>query len=166
MVPELQELPEVPRLDNPRHERFANLVAKGDITDTEAYQCALQTTWEAADGNAWRLRGDEGIAARIAYLQQVLRVDARGTILTLKERREYLAKVVRTPIAEVNEQSVLCQEVNRDGETGAVTKIKMPGKLDALRLDAELAGELGSGARIRVGVQIGECLNLLADIDP
>lgn len=69
-------------------------------------------------------------------------------ILSLKEKREYLASVVRTPVGSVNEDSPLAQKVKRSsrtdkrGETTETEEIEIPGKLRAIELDARLAGEL------------------------
>ena len=55
----------MPPLDNPRHERFAQALAKG-ATATEAYVAA---GFKAHDGNCSRLRGNERVASRVAELQ-------------------------------------------------------------------------------------------------
>ena len=68
-------------------------------------------------------------------------IEEIGAFLTASERREYLARIVRTPIGLVNEQSDLCQyaEFTEQGR-----KIKMPDKLTALKLDAQLCGDLNA----------------------
>lgn len=83
-------------------------------------------------------------------LQKGLEAGHNPAILTLKEKREYLASVVRTPVGEVNESSPLAQKVKRstrrdkDGAETETEEIEIPGKLRALELDARLAGELDS----------------------
>lgn len=71
-------------------------------------------------------------------------------ILSLKEKREYLASIVRTPVGDVTENSPLAQKVKRTSRTdkGGTTdteEIELPGKLRAIELDARLAGELDGG---------------------
>jgi hypothetical protein len=66
-----------------------------------------------------------------------------GSILTARERLEFLAAVVRTPVGSIDEHSPLAQEVTiEEGEGRSRKKVKMPNKLDALTLDARLRGEL------------------------
>lgn len=67
-------------------------------------------------------------------------VSATG-LLTMHERRDRLAKIVRTPVGEVDEHSPLAQRVKRDKD-GNVIEIAMPDKLRALEMDAQFAGEL------------------------
>jgi len=59
--------------------------------------------------------------------------------MTLIQKREYLARIVRTPIAQVDEKSDLCQRFMR---TARVCSKEMPDKLCAIELDCQLAGHL------------------------
>jgi hypothetical protein len=130
-----------------RRERFCQLVTSGK-SDLAAYQEAYQCDYATAQSNAWRLRENEGVVDRIQALQS--RIEDK-TVLTLIEKRRFLAQVVRTPIGEVDEQSPLCQEVTYDDKGGM--KRKMVGKLEALKLDAMLAKELGDASTV-VNVQM------------
>lgn len=54
-------------------------------------------------------------------------------VLTKQQRMEWLSRVVRTPLREVDDQSDLCQELTEtSGPNGCSTKIKMPSKLGAI----------------------------------
>lgn len=128
-------------LENQRHERFARLVATKGKSDVEAYQEAYECDYQAALSSAYRLRDNVGIVSRIVQLQAA---GASKDVLSLLEKREFLAKVVRTPIGSVTEHDPLCQEV-KYGKGGEVTR-KMPSKLEAIKLDALLAKELGDGS--------------------
>lgn len=139
-------MPEV--LVEQRHERFAQLVATEGKSDILAYQEAYECSYEVANTNAWRLRGNEGISARIRDLQTLA---AAGKVLSLIEKREFLASVVRTPIGEVTEKSVLCQSFKLSDDT---IEYKMVDKLTALKLDALLAKELGEGNPFGVAVNV------------
>lgn len=145
----------MPALDNPRHERFCQLVAalKPDGTvrsDMEAYQLAYGCDIEQAHSNAWRLKADEGVNKRISELKQPI-LDKFA--LTMEESLQFLAKVVRTPAGEVDENHILAQSVKRSPE-GAVTEVKMPAKLEALTLNAKLQGWLTDKTEttIRLGI--------------
>ena len=61
-------------------------------------------------------------------------------VLSVRERREFLARIVRTPIGQVDESSDLCQsyKIGKEGER----EYKLPDKLRALELDAKLSGDL------------------------
>ena len=55
----------MPVLKNPRHERFAQLLAKGKNA-TAAYR---EAGYKDNDGNASELKGNERVSARVAELQ-------------------------------------------------------------------------------------------------
>jgi len=54
----------MPALDNAKHERFAQLLAKGK-TATEAY---VEAGYKANDGNAATLKGNQRVADRVAEI--------------------------------------------------------------------------------------------------
>ena len=121
-------------LSNPRHERFAQLVATGQSA-AEAYRAVYGAKGKAAENSGSRLLGNVGVSARIAELQQKA---AEKAVLTLVEKREFLRRVVMTAIRDVDERSNLCQSVEC---TDKGRKFRMPDKLRAIELDAKLAGE-------------------------
>lgn len=93
----------------------------------------------------------DAITARKAPSQVLSEMVTAGEnikILSLREKREYLAEVVRTPVGKVDEDHPLAQRVKRstrtdkDGQTHETEEIEIPGKLRAIELDAKLAGEL------------------------
>jgi hypothetical protein len=102
-------------LPNARHERFARELAKGCSQDA-AYVAA---GYKQHRGAAARLCAKVSVSARVAWF---LAQTAGETVLSLKEKREFLAGVVR---------------LNKD---------KTQDKLAAIRLDNDLAGE-GSEAK-------------------
>src|SRR5688572_30821085 len=141
-------------LDNPRHEAFAQAVASG-LNASEAYRRVYQSTVKNADTLSARL--SVKVRDRIKEIQTAA---ATSAVLTLAEKREFLAKLIRTPIGDVDERSILCQAAEYqvaggmrgklrrgDAESGneqaepAVTtvRIKMADKLKAIELDAKLA---------------------------
>lgn len=68
-------------------------------------------------------------------------------VLSIAEKRLFLAEVVRTPSGAIDKNSKLCQEWSEThGEHSSSTKLKMPDKLAAIKLDNDLAGE-GSEAK-------------------
>lgn len=112
----------------------------------------LVLQWSARDPNGpWSVKPkdrNQGVITPSAAIGNVLESGQNLAILSLKEKREYLASIVRTPVGEVNESSPLAQKVkrtsstNKNGQTFDTEEIELPGKLRAIELDAKLAGEL------------------------
>ena len=131
-------------LENPRYERFACELAKGS-SQYVAYHVAGFTPNR---GNATRLNANESVKARVAWIKEQAATD---TILTIQEKRKFLAKVVRTPIGNVDQDSDLCQEFARTADS---IRFKMPDKLAAIRLDNDLAGDGSEAAAQLSSVQV------------
>lgn len=81
-------------LDNPKHERFAQLLAKG-LTATEAYE---QAGYAPNDGNAARLKGNDRIAARVAEIQERAAVRTEVTVASITAK--LLAIAEKAEVAE------------------------------------------------------------------
>lgn len=120
-------------LKNSRHEKFSQLVARG-MEKTKAYRTvyprAVDWSQNAARVQACRLA--KKCAARIRELQEI---PAKATIASRTEIAEFLTRVIRTPIAQIDETSDLAQEKTVrtlvGEEEGTVEKIKIPDKLGA-----------------------------------
>ena len=135
----------MPVLKNTRHECFAQLLAAGNSA-TAAYE-AVYGPKKGVRQSASRMSANVNIAARVTELQ---RQSGERAVLTLAAKREFLYRVVMTPIGEVDEHSDLCQRCKFTVDGRAVT---MPDKLRAIELDAKLAGELReSAANVNVAV--------------
>jgi phage terminase small subunit len=99
----------MPVLSNPRHERFAQELAKGK-TATEAYVLA---GYKPNDGNAATLKGNQRVIARLAELQERTAARIDVTVQSLLEEAEaarVLAMAIEAPsaaIAAVKEKGVL-----------------------------------------------------------
>lgn len=72
----------MPALENPRHERFAQELAKGKTAD-DAYQVAGYTENR---GNASRLKANEDIEARVREIQERAAVRAEITVADITAR--------------------------------------------------------------------------------
>jgi hypothetical protein len=138
-------------LDNPRHETFARLVGNNEVNaDWKAYQIAYGCSRESAESQAFQLRKDLGISRRVAWF---LSQAATASTMNMRERRERLARIVRANVTKLDLEADgdLVQEITHDGETGAIVKIKLPGKRECIETDAKLAGEWDSGPRSEPG---------------
>lgn len=135
-------------LSNRKHERFALAVASGEVSQAEAYRRCVsdkgtdKSIWEAAA----RVSADDKVKSRIQFLRKEVQKRvaefAAGEVLTIAEKRKFLADAIRTPISEVGRHSVLCQEWSEtDGEKSSSRRLKMVDKLKAIQLDNDLAGD-------------------------
>lgn len=102
------------------------------------------------------------------YLASLREAAFLANVLSLAEKRSFLADIVRTPVGKVDINDKLAQGVRYN--KGELQELKMPDKIGALRLDAQLAGELvEKSATVNVGVQMInnrlEALNLPPTLD-
>lgn len=134
----------MPVLKLHRHEAFARNIGIKGMSAAEAYR----TGWPKASRRRAETAGPalarkSQVKVRIAELKAEVAARAKEKdFLTLEEKRLFLARIVRTPLGEVNRDSDLCQEWSETTtKDGGSERIKMPSKLDAIKLDNELAPE-------------------------
>lgn len=123
-------------LANARHERFAVMVASGNVTVAEAYRCAVsergstKTSWE----NGCKLAAK--VAPRIEWMKREVakrfKCEAEKAILNMAEKRRICAEIARTG-------------ENRD-------------RLAAIKVDNDLAGD---GAEASGNKALGELVKRL-----
>ncbi len=135
-------------LENRKWEAFALLVGSKAMSAAAAYRKGYPAADRATAETKGPALARKGLVrVRIAWLRSEaskrLKTRAEAVVMTIAEKREFLAKVVRTPAGKVAKGSQLCQEWS-EGEHGV--KLKMPDKLAAIRLDNDLAGD-GSEAK-------------------
>jgi hypothetical protein len=98
---------------------------------------------ESADAAASQVKARPRVSE---YLRQLREAAFTANVLTLAEKRDYLARAVRTPISAISADSDLAQGIKYDREGNA--ELRIPDKLKALELDAKLAGELKEQAQV------------------
>jgi hypothetical protein len=123
---------------------------------TVAYQEAFNCkTYESAGASATRLLKDARV---ISLVSQLRKARDEAAVLTIQEKREYLAELLRTPINEVKPDSKLVQDVtvttttNKDGQKSQRTTFKLPSKLDAIKIDNAM---MGHNAPKEIDVNLG-----------
>jgi hypothetical protein len=128
-------------LTNPKHEKFAQAVASG-LSAAAAYRKVYKCKPESAETNGPAMLRENQVAIRVAEIREnANKVAAEKLNLTQEEALQYLARVVRTPIGEIDQTSDLCQERTYvEGNEETSVKVKMPGKLDAIKLMASMCG--------------------------
>ncbi|WP_265594732.1 terminase small subunit [Haloferula sp. BvORR071] len=98
-----------PRPLNPRQEKFAQLVAQG-LPASQAYvEAGYSKQQPDATANGCLLLKTPRVAARVAEIQN-LAASLDTTLLTIVEKRRFLAEVVHTPVGSIGPDSRLCQE--------------------------------------------------------
>jgi hypothetical protein len=132
----------VSMLDNPQHEKFAQLVASG-MDKTEAYlKISPGVTRDSACSAGARLFAS--VCQRVRSLQAA---SADETVMDIRERRQRLARAVRLNLTEFDAKRDgdliigLDRIEGTDGEPGII-KIKLDSKRSCIMSDAELAGEI------------------------
>lgn len=143
---------------NKRQADFCRFVAagmpQGRAWELAGYKCSSRKNADICASKALKL------PQVAAYLRSLKEAAWAKDVLTLAEKRKGLADIWRTPIGEIDANHPLAQEVKRkthtdkDGNTFTEETIKMPGKLDALKLDAQLAGELKDNQSQNVGISL------------
>jgi hypothetical protein len=136
-------------LENPKHERFALLLAAGEVSASEAYRLRVGSKGTAKSVNEMASALALKVASRIDWLKakalEKAEKKADAVTLTMAEKLEFLARVVKVKPLELDE--------DKDGdlingveprEFGRV--IKLPCKLAAMKMHNDLAGD-GSEAK-------------------
>ncbi len=136
----------MPVLDNPKHEKFAQLVAKGK-SQAEAYAKVYGGDIEGVRANASRLMtSNDNICQRVAEIQQGA---ASKVEWSLADRLKFLADIGRTAPGDIDSDSPLCQSYKN---TADVNEIKMPDKLRAVELYGKLSGDQVERAEISIKI--------------
>jgi phage terminase small subunit len=133
----------MPRLDNPRHEAFAQAVAKGS-KGADAYRKGYGKEVASARQRACELMKDRDISERIKELQSK---SADGVALTLREMHDFLRSTLLTAPGSIDENNPLCQSFKY---TETMRELKMCDKLRALELAAKLQGMLREKVEVDV----------------
>jgi len=122
-----------------QHANFCLLMAGGNINQTHAYmECYPDSNYDSARADAPRLLAKASIQAEVQRLQKLT---TTSKVMSMAEKREFLAEVKRTPIGEIDESSPLAQEKTVTiSQYGQSTKIKMMSKKDAVDIDNKMAG--------------------------
>lgn len=129
-----------------KHRKFAQGLVVG-MTAAEAYGAAYpKAAPDSARKNAARLAGQAEVKAEVARMRAKADELAGSAVLTLMEKRIFLARIVRANLAELDtgKDGDLLTGYEDSPKTGI--KLRIADKLEAIRLDSDLAGE-GSEAQ-------------------
>lgn len=128
---------------NESERRFCESVVAGK-SGTDAYQAAYpRASRNSAQAKACLLLRRERIIAEIVRLRAEAQTEQGSTLMTLIEKRQYLARVVRSRPALLVYESDLWQTIS---ETRYCAIYRVPDKITAIILDNKLAGHGGDNA--------------------
>ena len=112
--------PPKPKPLNARQERFAQLIAQG-LPASHAYvEAGYAKDRQGARANSCYLMKVPRMAARIAEIRS-LAASLEATLMTIVEKRRFLAESVRTPAGSIGRDSWLCQEFQEKRKTTRTT---------------------------------------------
>lgn len=128
-----------------RAQRFADLILSG-ASQAEAYRAVgFQAKSQAAIAtNAHKLANRSDVAA---YMEWHRQASATETSLTLKEKRDFLARVVRTGIGDLDHSpqsktgDLIAAVVINESEMGSSIRITRLDPLKAIEIDNKLSGD-------------------------
>ena len=154
--------------------KWAALVANGERPYIAYGKAFGSQSVDACRKGAQRLSKNVALQKEIQRLRHEAERMAGGAVLTLAEKRRFLAEIVRMPVGKLTPMSPLVQEVKRakplssadqpalfSDEEVAQTEwetVRMPDKLKALELDAKLAGELAEDKARTVAAEAGDAM--------
>ena len=125
---------------NVRRERFCELIVAGKAPADAWLEAGYNTSRDVARRNAHTALTKDDVQQRIAKLREEI---SKKTTLDLQEKLEFLTKIIRTPIDEVDAKNPICSEFVEESLPGGGrrTKVKMCDKLRALELHSKLVGD-------------------------
>lgn len=136
----------LPTIQDPRHHRFADFVLNGD-TPSNAYRKAGYSAKSAQSlaTCAKRLLKNVEVATYMAAVRQRA---AQGMVLSLQTKREFLCRIVNTPLRSIDPNDPNFKDgdlilkykrvVTESGETEEIVKLD---PLKAIDLDNKLSGD-------------------------
>ena len=118
--------------------KFCEGVVAGD-TAADAYAAAYPNAARTSSGKqASKLLANPEVQEEIGRLREKADPHGGSAVMTLVEKRSFLARIVRARPALLEEDSDLWQSVKRTKDS---IELKLPDKLSALSRDSDLAGE-------------------------
>ena len=120
---------------NDQQVKFCQIMVSGKpqtVAYQEAYNCE---NYDTAGANATRLLKDARV---IEYVSQLRKERDDAAVLSIQQKREFLARVVNAKIGELTENDNLVQEV-KIAPDGSIS-LKIPSKTEAIKIDNAMMG--------------------------
>lgn len=121
---------------NPAHQRLVDLVLSG-LKPSKAYAMLYpKSKANTRHSNSSRILKRPDCKA---YKEHILTQAADDQVLSVREKRHFLARVVRAKVNTLPDDSDLWQEIRISETENASNRFyKLPGKLESIKLDNEL----------------------------
>lgn len=146
---------------DPRHQKFAELLALGTSAGpayAEAYSKPAITASVAAAGR--RLATQSHIAAKVQSIREKAAIESEAaTVLSLQEKRQFLARIVRTPVTLLDPddksthdliKKVSIKVIGSGENLDTTTEVEGYDKIKAIVEDTNLAGDGAESDTMRV----------------
>lgn len=143
-----------------KHLKFCEAVAAGTHPGQAFADMMGRGRDKSGDVSASRLLKKATVQTEIGRIRAEAEKLAGSGVMTVLEKRLLLAQICRTPLAQINENSVLCQELVRtkkkaDKDAGGeeqlefweTERIKKPCLIATMRLDSDLADDFSEKKR-------------------
>lgn len=149
----------MPAVRNPKHEAYCHAVVQGEA-GSRAYKRLVSKgcTQTSAEAGSCQLQKKPEVAARLAELRAKVAEKAEAeTFLTIKEKRDFCARIVRAKGANLDvdgDDADLIQSLSYSKEGSKI--YGMPDKLAAIKLDNDLAvdgAEAGANKAIEIVIR-------------
>lgn len=134
----------IPLPKDPRHQRLADLTLTGEMSRAEAYGKIYPTSKKTSrNPAAAKILKRADVKAYIAAIRQHTTTDRT---LTFQEKREFLARIVRTPITALSTDSeknadLIKSYATSETEISNSTRLEKYDALKAIEIDNRLAGD-------------------------
>lgn len=127
---------------NPAHQRLADLHLAGRTLTEAAKEIGLGQKGKSPSTLASRIWKRADVQAYVASIRQTA---ADGAVLTMREKREFLARIVRSGIHQLdpsgNNADLIAEHSTHESEMGSSFRIKKLDPLKAIEIDNKLTGE-------------------------
>jgi hypothetical protein len=130
-------------LSNPRHERFALLLAQSEVSAAEAYRQEISSdcTASTAETKGPALSRKSQVRVRIEWLKGQVTEKAKeiaaDAVLSMLEKRLFCARIIRSKPSDATMENPDCELVMTKMGPCAL----FPSKATLIKLDNDLAGD-------------------------
>lgn len=139
-----ESLQSIPLPKDVRHQRFADLVLRGRSLLDAYLSAGFKAKGKAAKSAASRLRQHPDVNA---YITAIQKQSAEESLLTVQEKRSFLARVVRTRHAEIDPRDpedpngdMIVSVSETTGEVSNSLRVEKYSALKAIEIDNKMAG--------------------------
>jgi hypothetical protein len=133
----------IPLPKDPRHQRFADNLLAGMGTGEAYIAAGFRVKKQVANPAAARLKKSRPVKD---YMDAIRQASAVSTVLSVIEKREFFARIVRTPITKLSPDEdknadLIKSFARNESEMGSSLRLEKLDPLKAIELDNKLSGD-------------------------